>query len=105
MQYIIYVLHNLFTNFRLCTVRMKVHRWFNSHSHSMQVFLYDGTQYCNAASFLPFFIIGIAVIVFFVIPAPFVMYVLIVKRWQVSSTEFVQKVCPFDTPVYQCYHI
>ena len=65
---------------------MKVFMCFISHSHSMQVFLYDGTQSCTDPSFLPFFIIGIAVIVFFVIPAPFVMCAMTVKRWQVSST-------------------
>ena len=53
---------------------------------ALQVFLYDGTQSCSAASFLPFFVIGIGVIVLFVIPVPFVLCVLTTKRWQVSTT-------------------
>ena len=47
--------------------------------------MYDGTQSCTAANFLPFFVIGIAVIVLFVIPAPFVLCVLTIKRWKVSE--------------------
>ena len=52
---------------------------------SLQVFFYDGTQSCTTAGFLPFFLIGIVVIVFLVIPVPFVLCAMTVKRWQVRT--------------------
>lgn len=45
------------------------------------VFLYDGTQSCLSANFLPFFVIAVLIIFTVILPAPFILCVLTAKRW------------------------
>ncbi|KAL5515915.1 hypothetical protein EMCRGX_G001160 [Ephydatia muelleri] len=44
------------------------------------VFQYDGTQRCDDIPFVIFFIIGILLVLFFVVPVPFIISYIIVKR-------------------------
>ena len=57
------------------------------HSHDFptdQVYLYDGTQSCQAANFVPFLVLAVLVIFCFVLVAPFLLCLLTKKRWTVS---------------------
>ena len=57
-------------------------------SHDMQtdqVHLYDGTQSCQAANFVPFLVLSVLIIFGFVFVAPFLLCILTKKRWTVSS--------------------
>jgi hypothetical protein len=45
------------------------------------VFLYDGTQSCLNAEFLPFFVLAVLLTVLIILPAPFVLCILTAKRW------------------------
>ena len=49
-----------------------------------QVYLYDGTQSCQAANFVPFLVLAVLVIFCFVLVAPFLLCLLTKKRWTVS---------------------
>ena len=58
------------------------------HSHDLptdQVYLYDGTQSCRAANFVPFLVLATLIIFCFVFVAPFLLCLLTKKRWTVSS--------------------
>ena len=62
--------------------------FFLPHSHDLptdQVYLYDGTQSCQAANFVPFLVLAVLVIFGFVLVAPFLLCLLTKKRWTVSS--------------------
>ena len=50
-----------------------------------QVYLYDGTQSCQAANFVPFLVLAVLIIFGFVFVAPFLLCLLTKKRWTVSS--------------------
>ena len=49
-----------------------------------QVYLYDGTQSCRAANFMPFLVLAMLIIFGFVLVAPFLLCLLTKKRWTVS---------------------
>ena len=53
--------------------------------HTDQVYLYDGTQSCQAANFVPFLVLTLLIIFGFVLVAPFLLCLLTKKRWTVSS--------------------
>ena len=46
----------------------------------MQVFQYDGTQHCDEIPYVILFIIGLLLVSFFVVPVPFIVSYIIVKR-------------------------
>ena len=50
--------------------------------------MYDGTQSCTTADFLPFFLFGIGVMVFFVVPIPVILCIVTVKRCKVRTTQY-----------------
>ena len=50
-----------------------------------QVYLYDGTQSCQAANFVPFLVLAVLISFCFVFVAPFLLCLLTKKRWTVSS--------------------
>ena len=52
--------------------------------HTDQVYLYDGTQSCQAANFVPFLVLSALIIFGFVLVAPFLLCLLTKKRWTVS---------------------
>ena len=66
----------------------------------LQVFLYGGTESCFKGEYIPFFLIALLVIVFVILPTPFVLCVLTARRWSVST--YIGAACVFP-PVYMQY--
>lgn len=55
-----------------------------------QVFQYDGTQRCDDIPFLIFFIIGLLLVLFFVVPVPFIVSYITIKRPRVKFAMIYQ---------------
>lgn len=50
----------------------------------MQVFQYDGSQLCTAPEFAVFALFGLILVVTFVVPTPFVVTYICIRRPQVT---------------------
>ena len=80
--------HHFTTPFTLSVLSLNLPSTSHStHSHDLptdQVYIYDGTQSCEAANFVPFQVLASLVILGFVFVAPFLLCLLTKKRWTVS---------------------
>ena len=50
----------------------------------VQVFQYDGAKKCTDGDYMPFYVIGMLLVVFFVFPAPFAIGYICARRPRVS---------------------